>query len=104
MICNAKVHAETPAKEFEPDRASHMLLRCKATPLSCLPRDQSGRKLTPSSKHVFLCKSKTTSSVLKSDGVQSGASPGSAQDFHQLLLETQQSIIQVDPRLIKAQR
>lgn len=93
--CNAvEVHAETPAKRFEPDRAPHMLLNSKATPLFRVPRDQSGRALVPSRKHGFSCKSKPISSVLKSDGAHSGASPGSSQDFHQLLLKTQQNIIQ----------
>ncbi|DBB05047.1 TPA: hypothetical protein ACH3X3_010315 [Trebouxia sp. C0006] len=95
-MCNAlsQALAETPAKEFEPDKASHMLLSGKATPFFCLSRDQSGRKLTFSRKNVFASKRNAISSVLKLDGAQSGASPGSALDFHQLLLKTQQRIIQ----------
>ena len=98
-MCNApsQALAETPAKEFEPNKASHMLLSGKATPLCCLPRDQPGRKLTFSRTHGFSCKCNAISSVLKSDGADSGASPGSALDFHQLLLKTQQRIIQVHP-------
>ncbi|KAL0025409.1 hypothetical protein WJX79_006082 [Trebouxia sp. C0005] len=71
-----------------------MLLSGKATPLFCLPRDQFGRKLTPSRIPVFPRESNAVSSVLKSDGAQTGASPDSAQDFDQLLLNTQQRIIQ----------
>ena len=104
-MCNAlsQALAETPAKEFEPDTALHMLLSGKATPLFCLSRDQSGRKLTFSRRNVFASKRNAISSVLKLDGAQSGASPGSALDFHQLLLKTQQRIIQVHPRGISPQ-
>ena len=80
-----------------------MLLSGKATPLSRSPRDHYGKKLTPIRKCGFACKSKTITSALKVDGAQSAATPDPAQDFHQLLLETQQSIIQVHPRPINAQ-